>query len=1030
MTWRSRSRIAGSAVLAIAVAGVLLVGGVSVAGADLPPTLRFDAGPAAPPRTVGAASEVTHPGAQAPGATVKTLSLFNNTVRSGNFLPNYTYSPQDVAYDPTNGTVWFTAGDQVGVANASTGAGIAFRPSADGVGLVYDNRSNRVFVVNQGYESVSVFDAATYAQVGTVAVGLQPTGIAYDWQTDQVYVTQETNLPGYENATVIDATSLAVTTDIPVGSYPEAAVFVPTAHEVWVLNKFSENITVIDASTLTSSVSIPLYGSSYPAEAVFDSEDNTVYVANAGTYGGVEGFSVGSHTSISNITLGTDSQGLAVDPTIHTLYVADESQGLVYEVNTVGNVDEGAIGLGTYSDPDSAAYDPADHRVLVTCYDGDFYASSNVTEISTASNSTAVTVPMELLPIGAVYDGRTHSIYTYDGGAGVVDQINDTTDRVVRSVFVGYTPHTIGNGVGGLVLVNASGSLYVASDNTLISEVSLVNLTSFTVTAVLPSTWFDGPAGLAYDALDDRVYVANYYSSNVTIMNALTGALVGWAPVGSHPLGAVDDPDTDQIFVENTYEDFVTILDGATGALVAQPVTGLAPVEAAYDSYNQDVYVANGETASLTVIASSNDSDVMNISVPGGGYPQWVSYDPENHSLEVTSAAGGADEPGYLAVVSDLNQSFAGQIYVGTWPGGTVFDPEVNETFVPDYSPGSVSVVRLGAVSPPPPLEVASLVADPSTIYLGSGSDLVTTASGGSPPLTYAYSTLPPGCATTNLSTLPCEPSAVGVYTIGVNVTDTAAGHGSATTTLTVLAATTPLAVSLAAAPTSIPLGQATTLTATASGGTRPYSYVYGFLPPGCTSANNSSLSCTPSAAGTYHPVVNLTDNLGVEAQNSTALIVSTSVPSLGAVLTATPSTVALNGSTQFLTTVSGGVSPYGYVYSSLPPGCTTSNSSTLTCVPTASGTFHPMVTVTDHAGKTASANATLTVTGATQPSGTSSSSFPWWAWVAIALAILLVIFFFVARRRRKRGPAVAPGPTGPPASASEGPSSPPPPPG
>ncbi|MCI4328039.1 MAG: hypothetical protein L3J86_00515 [Thermoplasmata archaeon] len=67
----------------------------------------------------------------------------------------------------------------------------------------------------------------------------------------------------------------------------------------------------------------------------------------------------------------------------------------------------------------------------------------------------------------------------------------------------------------------------------------------------------------------------------------------------------------------------------------------------------------------------------------------------------------------------------------------------------------------------------------------------------------------------------------------------------------------------------------------------------------------------------------------------------------------ATVNPVAVGGSTTLSVTVSGGAPPYSIVWDGLPAGCSSTNATTLLCVPSASGTFAVTVHVTDALGTT-----------------------------------------------------------------------------
>ncbi|MCI4331416.1 MAG: PKD domain-containing protein [Thermoplasmata archaeon] len=72
-----------------------------------------------------------------------------------------------------------------------------------------------------------------------------------------------------------------------------------------------------------------------------------------------------------------------------------------------------------------------------------------------------------------------------------------------------------------------------------------------------------------------------------------------------------------------------------------------------------------------------------------------------------------------------------------------------------------------------------------------------------------------------------------------------------------------------AASPVPVPLGRSVTLVAIASGGTGGYRYLWSGLPPGCTSVNASSTTCTPTSRGVYNVSVAVTDASGTSVTSA-----------------------------------------------------------------------------------------------------------------------------------------------------------------
>ncbi len=335
--------------------------------------------------------------------------------------------------------------------------------------------------------------------------------------------------------------------------------------------------------------------------------------------------------------------------------------------------------------------------------------------------------------------------------------------------------------------------------------------------------------------------------------------------------------------------------------------------------------------------------------------------------------------------------------------------------------------------------------ASPNPVNVGATLTLSTTLTGGAPTDTYSWTGLPTGCSSTNAATLTCTPSTAGTFSTKVSVTDGNGGTGtSVATSVTVSSASGSPTVTLSASPPSITLGATTTLTGSVSGGTTPYTYTWTGLPGGCTSANLASLSCTPTATGTFSITLKVTDAHGNVGQGSVTLTVTPSSggsPSVS--LAANPSSVAVNKATSLTGTVSGGTAPFTYAWTGLPPGCTSQNSATLSCTPTTAGTYTVTLTVTDSKGNTGQGSVSLTVTN---PSGgnNNQTSSPGSSLLTspLVLALLVVAIVAVAAAvllmRRKRpsstapaapAPAAEPAPSTPAATPASPPPPPPPPP-
>lgn len=165
----------------------------------------------------------------------------------------------------------------------------------------------------------------------------------------------------------------------------------------------------------------------------------------------------------------------------------------------------------------------------------------------------------------------------------------------------------------------------------------------------------------------------------------------------------------------------------------------------------------------------------------------------------------------------------------------------------------------------------------------------------------------------------------------------------------------TNVSLTAAANTSNVPLHTPVQISATAHGGNWTYTYTYGGLPPGCVSQNTSLYVCTPTQIGEYNVTVNVTDGYGTkgptakvsflvyEALNSTLSLSSPGVD-YGRSVYVNDSVAVGSGS-------SGG---HTYLYSGLPPGCSSANSPSFQCKPGSSAinnSYNITVQVTDSAG-------------------------------------------------------------------------------
>lgn len=223
-------------------------------------------------------------------------------------------------------------------------------------------------------------------------------------------------------------------------------------------------------------------------------------------------------------------------------------------------------------------------------------------------------------------------------------------------------------------------------------------------------------------------------------------------------------------------------------------------------------------------------------------------------------------------------------------------------------------------------------------------------------------STTPAICAITTAGAL--TPQAVGICTIAADQP----GDPTYQSAPTVTASFAILADAITLAPATGALSPAIAGTAygqafTAAGGTAPYIYAItsGAFPGGLNLAG-STLSGTPTAAGTFSFTVTATDGNGFTASAAYTLEIGAPAITLTPAAGALPSGKAGTVYGQIFG-AAGGVAPHGFAVTagSLPAGLSLSGAS-LAGIPTTTGSSTFTVTATDGNGFTASAPYTLEI--------------------------------------------------------------------
>jgi YVTN family beta-propeller protein len=190
-----------------------------------------------------------------------------------------------------------------------------------------------------------------------------------------------------------------------------------------------------------------------------------------------------------------------------------------------------------------------------------------------------------------------------------------------------------------------------------------------------------GPSGIAYDPANNRLYIADFDSNNITVVNATTDQPVGpGIPEPYGPIAIFFDPDNGDLYAANWGGGNVTIIDAATGDQVGTGLSvGAGPDAFAYDPDNGRIYVAASQSGSLQVIYASNNT--LGPSFGVGSEPESIAFDPVNGQLFVANF----NSENVAVVNTSTDQVY--DVSQGSSPGGSqatgaAYDPFDGDVYI------------------------------------------------------------------------------------------------------------------------------------------------------------------------------------------------------------------------------------------------------------------------------------------------------------------------------------------------------------
>ncbi len=242
---------------------------------------------------------------------------------------------------------------------------------------------------------------------------------------------------------------------------------------------------------------------------------------------------------------------------------------------------------------------------------------------------------------------------------------------------------TVGNGPFGIAYDSVNDRMYVA--NSVDDNVSVIRCSDNVIIATV--TVGNLPNVIAYDSFNGRMYVTNGLGDNVSVIRCSDNTVIATITVGNSPLGIAFDSANNRMYVANQIDDNVSVISTATNTVIATITTGNGPRLIAYDSANDRMYVTVQTDTDVDVIDCA--TNLIIASIPVNSAPAGIAYDSANQRMYV--ANGGSDN---VSVISTLTNAVIATITVGDSPYGVAYDSTNGRMYVTNSLADNVSVIR------------------------------------------------------------------------------------------------------------------------------------------------------------------------------------------------------------------------------------------------------------------------------------------------------------------------------------------------
>jgi autotransporter-associated beta strand protein/YVTN family beta-propeller protein len=266
---------------------------------------------------------------------------------------------------------------------------------------------------------------------------------------------------------------------------------------------------------------------------------------------------------------------------------------------------------------------------------------------------------------------------------------------------------------------NGQSAPFVYVPNFFSNNVSVIDTsTNVVVGGAIPVGIRPVTAGIQGD--QSLVYVTNFSGNNVSVINTASNAVIALIPVGNSPWGLNVTPDGKNVYVANSNDNTVTPINVATNTAGAPIAVGTRPKGVTVTPDGKTVYVANANSNNVTPINVATNTAGAPIAV--GFSPFAVTVTPDGKTAYVSNFGSNTVTP-----INVATNTAGTSIPVGSGPIGIAVTPDGKTVYVANFNDNTVTPINVttNTAGAPIPVGTTPLVGvavspDGKTVYVAS----------------------------------------------------------------------------------------------------------------------------------------------------------------------------------------------------------------------------------------------------------------------------------------------------------------------